>query len=34
MIDELHTLATAVGTWRPEIAALSDSGITNAENEA
>jgi Transposase len=32
-IDELHTLATTVETWWPEIEAFLDTGITNAKAE-
>jgi transposase len=32
-IDELHTLATTVETWWPEIEAFIDTGITNAKTE-
>jgi transposase len=32
-IDELHTLATTVETWWPEINAFIDTGITNAKTE-
>src|SRR6185437_220694 len=32
-IDELHTLATTVETWWPEIEAFLDTGITNAKTE-
>lgn len=32
-IDELHTLATTVETWWPEIEAFLDTGITNARTE-
>jgi hypothetical protein len=32
-IDELHTLASTVETWRPEIEAFLDTGITNAKTE-
>jgi transposase len=32
-IEELHTLATTIETWWPEIAAFLDTGITNAKTE-
>jgi transposase len=32
-IEELHTLATTVETWWPEIEAFIDTGITNAKTE-
>jgi transposase len=32
-IDELHTLATTVETWWPEIEAFLDTGITNDKTE-
>jgi hypothetical protein len=32
-IGELHTLATTVETWWPEIEAFIDTGITNAKTE-
>jgi transposase len=32
-IDELHTLATTIETWWPEIEAFIDTGITNAKTE-